>query len=167
VSRLFRDAVLELAKKHTFARTLVNSGRLSVPATLHGSTLNTADAHDFKGRMVPGTVAADAPVVLADGSVGWLLDQSRSTGFTAVVFGTGRTADGTARAISQGAASVDVPVATVRIPLDDAHALAAKRYDARDGTVYLLRPDQHICGRWRQVDTSVISAALHRALAKA
>ena len=35
ISRLFRDAVLELAKTHAFARTLVNSGRLSVPATLH------------------------------------------------------------------------------------------------------------------------------------
>ena len=35
ISRLFRDAVLELSKTHAFARTLVNSGRLSVPATLH------------------------------------------------------------------------------------------------------------------------------------
>src|SRR5689334_23915619 len=29
VSRIFRDAVLELAKHHAFARRLVNSGRLS------------------------------------------------------------------------------------------------------------------------------------------
>src|SRR5437867_182138 len=35
ISRLFRDAVLELAKRHGFARTLVNSGRLSLPSTLH------------------------------------------------------------------------------------------------------------------------------------
>ena len=34
ISRLFRDAVLELAKEHPFARRLVNSGRLSVPAVL-------------------------------------------------------------------------------------------------------------------------------------
>ena len=44
VSRVFRDAVLELAKEHPFARRLVNSGRLSVPAVLAGSTLNTPDA---------------------------------------------------------------------------------------------------------------------------
>src|SRR5213075_2576634 len=37
VSRLFRDAVLELASEHAFARRIVNSGRLSVPATLDGS----------------------------------------------------------------------------------------------------------------------------------
>ena len=43
VSRTFRDAVLALAKKHAFARRLVNSGRLSVPAILADSPLNTPD----------------------------------------------------------------------------------------------------------------------------
>ncbi len=33
VSRLFRDAVLDLARTQPFARTLVNSGRLSLPST--------------------------------------------------------------------------------------------------------------------------------------
>ena len=49
------------SKTHAFARTLVNSGRLSVPATLHGSPLNTPDADAFDGAMVPGAPAADAP----------------------------------------------------------------------------------------------------------
>ena len=167
VSRLFRDAVLQLAKKHLFARTLVNSGRLSVPTTLHHSSLNTADLNDFKGRMVPGTVAADAPVALANGSARWLLEHCRGTGFTALVFGQGKTADDSVNAISLAAAAACVSVAMVRIPLDAAHALAAERYDAREGTVYLLRPDQHICGRWRQLDADVVAAALNRALAKA
>ena len=43
VSRAFRDAVLGLAKKHAFARRLVNSGRLSVPSILADSPLNTPD----------------------------------------------------------------------------------------------------------------------------
>ena len=34
VSRCFRDAVLRLSQDHPFARSLVNSGRLSVPAVL-------------------------------------------------------------------------------------------------------------------------------------
>src|SRR5204862_431534 len=72
ISRLFRDAVLELSKPQPFARTLVNSGRLSVPATLHGSTLNTPDAEAFAGRMVPGAAAADAPLLRSDGSPAWL-----------------------------------------------------------------------------------------------
>lgn len=64
ISKLFRNTVLKLAKKHPFARSLVNSGRLSVPATLHHSSLNTADMDDFTGAMVPGAVALDAPVAL-------------------------------------------------------------------------------------------------------
>ncbi|MGJ7495276.1 FAD-dependent oxidoreductase [Variovorax sp. RT4R15] len=167
VSRLFRDAVLELAKKHAFARTLVNSGRLSVPATLHGSSLNTADTYGFKGRMVPGAVASDAPVISADGVEGWLLRQSQWAGFTALVFGSGTPSDSAARAVSDAAAAASVPVEKVRVPLDAAHALAAERYDAQDGTVYLLRPDQHICGRWRHADAITLRAALNRALAKA
>jgi 3-(3-hydroxy-phenyl)propionate hydroxylase len=72
VSRTFRDAVLGLAKRHPFARALVNSGRLSLPATLSGSSLNTPDsAGAFGGGPVPGAVAIDAPVAGPRG--GWLL----------------------------------------------------------------------------------------------
>ena len=41
VSRMFRDAVLDLARDHLFARRLVNSGRLSVPTHYTASKLNT------------------------------------------------------------------------------------------------------------------------------
>src|SRR5439155_2075432 len=74
VSRLFRDAVLDLAREHAFARKLVNSGRLSVPATLSTSPLNTPDVDAFEGCMVPGAPAADAPLSI-DGRSTWLLRQ--------------------------------------------------------------------------------------------
>ena len=38
---LFRNAVLTLAADHGFARKLINSGRLSLPAVLSGSPLQT------------------------------------------------------------------------------------------------------------------------------
>jgi 3-(3-hydroxy-phenyl)propionate hydroxylase len=44
--------------------------------------------------------------------------------------------------------------------------LAMQRYDALPGTVYLLRPDQHVCARWRQPTAANIRAAIDRALAK-
>jgi 3-(3-hydroxy-phenyl)propionate hydroxylase len=53
VSRLFRDAVLQLTKRHAFARTLVNSGRLSVATVLRDSPLNTADADALPARWCP------------------------------------------------------------------------------------------------------------------
>ncbi|CAN7421511.1 MULTISPECIES: FAD-dependent oxidoreductase [unclassified Variovorax] len=163
LSRLFRDAVLQLASRHPFARTLVNSGRLSVPATLHGSTLNTPDSGDFEGRMVPGAVAADAPFIASGGQRNWLLRSLGADGrFAALVFGDGAAAEASLRALAEA----EAPVSVVRIPLDDAHALAAQRYDARPGTTYLLRPDQHVCARWRSPTAAAIRAAHARALGK-
>jgi 3-(3-hydroxy-phenyl)propionate hydroxylase len=169
ISLLFRDAVLDLARSHPFARTLVNSGRLSVPATLHGSALNTPDDAAWSGRMVPGAAAADAPVTLPDGRAGWLLHQL-GDGFTALVF------DGDAAAL-RGAAPEGIALKLVRIApmgatadtttadVHDCDGLIAARYDLRPGSVVLLRPDQHVCARWRTADAAAVRAALRRALA--
>jgi len=151
VSRLFRDATLDLARTHAFARRIVNSGRLSVPATLHTSPLNTPDRDAFAGALRPGAPAVDAP--LADGR--WLLRLLAGGGFSALVF------DGDGAAVMAGAEGL-VPVQRVHLP---AAGLAAERYDARPGTVVLLRPDQHLCARWRQPSAADIAAALRRALA--
>src|SRR5476649_226494 len=65
VSRVFRDAALRLAKDCMFARRIVNSGRLSTASVLHDSPLNTPDLDAFHCALVPGAVAADAPVCFA------------------------------------------------------------------------------------------------------
>jgi 3-(3-hydroxy-phenyl)propionate hydroxylase len=46
----------------------------------------------------------------------------------------------------------------------DTQGLVAKRYDAQPGTTYLLRPDQHVLARWRNLDSAQLQAALARAL---
>jgi 3-(3-hydroxy-phenyl)propionate hydroxylase len=159
VSRLFRDAVLELTKRHAFARTLVNSGRLSVPAVLHGSPLSTPDGDDFAGPMAPGAAAADAPIVRADGSTGWLLREAcQAPGFAALLFGQGAAAERSLQALKAS----DLPLHILPVEGE----LADTRYDARPGTVYLLRPDQHVCARWREPSTADIRAAFDRALAR-
>ena len=47
--------------------------------------------------------------------------------------------------------------------LTDPEGWAARRYDARDGTAYLIRPDQHVCARWRAPSEALVRAALARA----
>ena len=159
ISRVFRDAVLDLAKTHPFARTLVNSGRLSTPSTLHGSSLNTPDVDAFRGAMGPGAPAADAPVMLPDGTPSWLLAQL-GAGFTVLVAGavpaTLTDVDGH---------GMDIRFLGVGSDIADPSGMLAQRYDLRPGTTVLFRPDQHVCARWRQADAARVTGAIRRALA--
>ena len=179
ISRVFRDAVLELSKHYAFARALVNSGRLSVPATLHGSALNTPDSDAFDSSMVPGAAAIDAPVRRADDSAGWLLRQL-GDGFAAMLFVGADGADLASAALrGAGEGLVTLKVLTVlpagsvasaaQVALPDCvvdnHGLVAERYDLRPGTVLLFRPDQHVCARWRHATPEAVRNALKRALA--
>ena len=163
ISRLFRDATLALARQHPFARRIVNSGRLSVPATLHRSPLNTPDRDAFTGGLVPGAPAVDAPLGGDDGG-GWLLhrlsDPVHGQGFAALVFGDDAAVAEALAAVRAGSEG-RVPVQVLRL---SASGLAAERYGAQPGTVYLLRPDQHVCARWRAPAAADVSAALTKAL---
>jgi 3-(3-hydroxy-phenyl)propionate hydroxylase len=169
VSRLFRDAVLDLARAHAFARSLVNSGRLSVPTVLSGSLLNTPDSDPFEGTMVPGAPMDDAPVTI-DGAPGWLLREIAGTaraGFTLLAFGDAPVAMPPTRVpvtVRRLRAAGDAPAPGELVDVD---GLAARRYDGRPGTVYLLRPDQHVAARWRGFDAHAVGAALDRALGAA
>ena len=63
ISRIFRDAALDLSERYDFARPLVNSGRLSVPCVYDGSPLNGPDLlTDAPARTRPGAPCPDAPL---------------------------------------------------------------------------------------------------------
>jgi 3-(3-hydroxy-phenyl)propionate hydroxylase len=81
----------------------------------------------------------DAPV--ADG---WLIDRL-GPDFTLLSF------DGPVDA-------ADMPVVAL-----ECSGLAARRYDARPGTVYLIRPDRYVAARWRRHDREAVRTALARA----
>jgi 3-(3-hydroxy-phenyl)propionate hydroxylase len=152
----WRDAVLELAKTEAFARPLVNSGRLSTPTPYRESPLNTPDTETFAGRMAPGTNCADAPVTV-DGRSAWLLNQL-GDGFVLLAFGD-------APVTPVGVQGVEARVLRVGPDLQDRDGLLAERYDGQPGTVYLIRPDQHVAARWRRFDPAAATAALRRCLA--
>ncbi|PND32888.1 FAD-dependent oxidoreductase [Achromobacter pulmonis] len=180
VSRSFRNAVLNLAKTHPFARSLVNSGRLSLPATYAGSPLNTPDADAFSGRMVPGAVALDAPVE-SRGAPDWWLGQLDGEFVLALFCGEALPGRDTLQAL-QALRLAPVPVKAVLVagPQCDLSALPGElpavidregclgqRYDAQPGTAYLIRPDQHIAARWRAFDAAAVAAAVNRATGRA
>jgi 3-(3-hydroxy-phenyl)propionate hydroxylase len=148
-----RNAVLELARTEPFARPLVNSGRLSTPTPYVTSSLNTPDSDVFEGKMFPGTNCADAPIQKG-GNDSWLLNQL-GNGFALLSFGP-------AQAVT--VAGFTTEVIEVGKDIQDTKGLLAQRYDAKPGTVYLIRPDQHVAARWRAFDAEKVGAALRRCL---
>jgi 3-(3-hydroxy-phenyl)propionate hydroxylase len=168
ISRTFRDAVLDLARQYPFARRLVNSGRLSVPAVLAESPLNTPDADHFESGVVPGTAAVDAPVT-GPGSK-WFLEYLRGV-FTLVSFGRAVPADAAVLLFRDPIRCRVLHVTTdatgttadSQVVIGDTAGLLARRYDGRPGTCYLFRPDQHVCARWRSFDLAAVRAAIARA----
>jgi 3-(3-hydroxy-phenyl)propionate hydroxylase len=144
ISRVFRDAVLELAATQAFARPLVNSGRLSVPCIHDGSPLNGPDAlPGGPARARPGAPAPDAP--LADG---FLLDRLGGRFQILAV---------------DAEVPADAPVEVIRVTAKDNPPLAERWLGAASSAVYLLRPDQHVVARWPGWDGPGIARALARA----
>jgi 3-(3-hydroxy-phenyl)propionate hydroxylase len=173
-SKTLRNAVLQLAQKHAFARMLVNSGRLSVPSFYSASSLNTPDTDVFSSDMEPGAPMDDAPIV-ADGRLGWLTDQAGNRFQLLVYADDPATVDRSLLAALQDAPIAVQPLVVspkaaelpgVRV-LQDVKGLFASRYDARDGSAFLLRPDQHVCARWRSVDAARVRGAVARATCNA
>jgi 3-(3-hydroxy-phenyl)propionate hydroxylase len=177
VSKVFRNAVLNLAQDHAFARRLVNSGRLSVPSFLTKSALNTPDADAFAGDMVPGAPMDDAPIQRA-GQDTWLLDQLGNR-FQLLLFVDDVGALDAAtlaqfKSLAGDAIGVEPVVVTPSggqidgvTVLADPQGLVARRYDAKPGTAYLVRPDQHVAARWRAFDPPRVRAAVARATCNA
>jgi 3-(3-hydroxy-phenyl)propionate hydroxylase len=72
------------------------------------------------------------------------------------------------KALGRGGATAVEVLRITRSGLVEPHTLvdhlgeAWQRYDAREGTLYLIRPDAYVLGRWRDPDCSAISAALAR-----
>jgi len=177
VSKYFRDATLELSKRFDFARKLTNSGRLSDTAVLLDSTLNTPDEDSFEGDMVPGTVMSDAPVVNQNAKQ-WLLN-SLGNHFTCLIFVN--SVDDLSLSELEAIDTLQreeiqlVPLIVVTeqamTTIDDIQILAEtdgvskQRFDALPGTTYLIRPDQHVCARWRSLDADKVRQSLLRATA--
>ncbi|WAM51838.1 FAD-dependent oxidoreductase [Vreelandella venusta] len=177
ISQVFRDVTLELAEKHAFARSLVNSGRLSMPCRYDSSPLNTPDVDGGPSELRPGSSAKDAPILLGEQNA-WLLNQF-GNGFVLLL--DGRIDDGHAtaplrelselldrhtdlRLVVVGPAPDEFGALPRTTVIDDTEGLVTQRYGLKAGGGYLIRPDQHVTARWHTVTAHQIEDALDRAL---
>ncbi|AZM97552.1 FAD-dependent oxidoreductase [Vreelandella venusta] len=177
ISKVFRDVTLELAEKHAFARSLVNSGRLSMPCRYDSSPLNTPDVDGGPSELRPGSSAKDAPIRLGEQNA-WLLNQF-GNGFVLLL--DGRLDDGHAtaplrelselldrhtdlRLVVVGPAPDEFGALPRTTVIDDTEGLVTQRYGLKAGGGYLIRPDQHVTARWHTVTAHQVEDALDRAL---
>lgn len=187
---LMRTAVLGLAAAHPAVRPLINPRQTSA-IHYRESRLNAPDdgAAAFDAGPAPGAVLAECPlgVVDADGGVraGHLTDLLGPR-FTLFHFGEGgergergaRAETGVPADLLELERSLEregVPFRTVALTRAAPAAGAAHRavdatgrlfplYGAGPGTVYLVRPDGHVLGRWRDADAGTVAAAVRHAL---
>ncbi|MCC6070971.1 FAD-dependent oxidoreductase [Massilia sp. GCM10020059] len=173
---LMRTAVLGLAEKHACVRSLINP-RQSSAITYTESPLNVADQEVWRAGPAPGAVLPECPLTVFDEAKGvpGHLTGLLGTGLTALCF----TADArvpkklSAFADTMRATGVQldmVPIAVER-PLDptsrcawDDTGRAFGMYGASVGSVYLVRPDGHVLGRWQAPDAGQLTAAVGRLL---
>ena len=152
--RLAREAALSLSLKHEFPRDLANPRQMQ-PYTYSGSPLTPFAGRDaeFMSGAVSGGAAPNAH--LADG--GYLLDRA-GHGMTAILFCDGAPTAEQSELLAQlgklDKRFVALPIAQVPAgpdPIADRDGDIARLFGAEPGTLYLLRPDLHIAGRWKTI----------------
>jgi 3-(3-hydroxy-phenyl)propionate hydroxylase len=152
--RLAREAALSLSLKHEFPRGLANPRQMQ-PYTYSESPLTPYAGRDaaFAGGPVSGSVAPNAK--LPDGS--HLLDQA-GMGMTAILFCQGTPSADNIMLLDR-LRNTDKRLAALLIGtshIRDADGEIARLFAAAPGTLYLLRPDLHIAGRWKTIVTNEV-----------
>jgi 3-(3-hydroxy-phenyl)propionate hydroxylase len=137
--RLIRDAILDLAQRHAWARPLVNVGRLSVATTYAASSLNN-ERDAFDGLLAcPGAAAPDGR--LGDG---FLVEQLNGEFAVAYFGGPGPALD----------------VKTIVVERAGHAPLFARYAVPPAGATYVLRPDGHVLARCAGIDPAFARAAI-------
>ncbi len=154
--RLLRDAVLSLSLEHEFVRPLYH-WRTSRPHAYTHSPLNSQ--HDDNAQMPEATEngALMPNLKLAEG--GFLYDVMAGKFNVVVLTEQGQITQGLIDEVAALKAQA-IPLQVIALNLDGVVAekadvnlcinqeVAKERFAAKAGVIYLVRPDQHINGRW-------------------
>ena len=136
--RLFRNAILDLAQRHPWARAWVNVGRLSVASVYAESPLNRERVELAAATASPGAAAPDGRF-----GEGFFVDQLQGE-FTVAWFGL------------QGPS---LPGKTLFVP-QEGNATLFERYGVKDSATYVFRPDGHVLARCSGIDAAFAQQAI-------
>jgi 3-(3-hydroxy-phenyl)propionate hydroxylase len=140
--RLFRNAILDLAQKHAWARPWVNVGRLSVATTYISSPLNR-ERGDFNSSVAqPGAAAPDGRF-----GAGYFVDHLHGE-FTVAWFGEH---------------GPRVAERSLLVPKKGNEALF-ERYGVEDTATYVFRPDGHVLARCTGIDAAFAEESIRSVL---
>ncbi|MEN3366174.1 MAG: 3-(3-hydroxy-phenyl)propionate hydroxylase [Burkholderiales bacterium] len=159
--KLMREAALRLATEDEHVRSLINP-RQTTPIQYVGSPLNLPEQDGaFNGGAQAGDTAPEAALQTPEGRSH--LTRYFGDKFVALYFSE---RDALPVWFAEFDSSTVQVLHVTRIgdahsgSLADAFGQAWERYDAREGTLYLIRPDGYVLGRWCEPDVRTISAAL-------
>lgn len=172
--RLLRDAVLSLSLQHPFVGPLFH-WRTSRPHAYSHSSINCRSDDDAKFAQGPGHGLPPANVRLNDDE--FLLDHLGHS-FTVLLATTANALPEPWLELREKAAAAGWPLRIVALHLDggsfevkgadlslnDPDGRLSERYGLQgESDAYLIRPDQHICGRWRQASPERVMEGLRQA----
>lgn len=140
--RLLREAILDLAQAHAWARPWVNVGRLSVATTYQESGLNRERGEFTSEAARPGAAAPDARF-----GAGYLVEHLQGE-FTVAWFGR------------------EGPPVSCRalIAPKAGNQVLFERYGVRDEATYVFRPDGHVLARCIGLDAAFAEEAIRAVL---
>ncbi|WP_028603443.1 FAD-dependent monooxygenase [Ottowia thiooxydans] len=169
-ARLMRNAVLSLCEKDPWFSSLLNPRQHSAIPLVKSPLNIPAEATDvFTRGPRPGDILLECPLEL-QGKPGHLTDLLKPQ-FTVLYFSEDESLPTDwADAVAELSSRVPLQAhAITRTKSGSASAVDAPgrlftMYDAVPGTVYLVRPDGHVMGRWKCPAPSVIGQALERVL---
>jgi 3-(3-hydroxy-phenyl)propionate hydroxylase len=160
---LMREAALGLATKDPFFATLINPRQTSA-ITFADSPLNAADSEALPAGPVPGAVLPECPVETPAGPRH--VTELLGVGYTALCLGgkDPRPALADVRELPLSVVWI-APRQAAGTDAWDATGRLFPLYGAAPSACYLVRPDGHVAGRWREARSASIGAAIRRALA--
>jgi 3-(3-hydroxy-phenyl)propionate hydroxylase len=165
--RLMREAALSLAAKSAYIARLVNPRQTSAIEYVDSPLSSGSGLPDAPrlGHLIP-----DVPVSGTSGDI--FLSDVLGQHFTLLSFGE-RNDESRLRPANDPS-----PISVVRVLLGvqssqlvqhvsttvtDTNATLARVHGVTDGTVWLVRPDGHLCAAWQMPDADAIETALQRA----